>query len=325
MLAVALLIGLVSIAVIGWQLSKPEESEGAKELDRVVIGHTDGQFITLFTIFIGEKFGIFEKYGLKVVPESIESRIAVPALLSGSIDFSTITREVTTAALRGGDTRFVMMLINNQTQYLVGKKDIKLSEIESIAITNMHGTPHYLALKAMERGGFSADIKFMGSIPSVRAAVSRGDADAGVFGYFAPIDFEADGLVVIDDFTDDSLSIGLSTTDKKIRENSDKIKKVVTAFQEVVAYIQSHPEDIKPLLFEYYDYSEKVDTERRKVETAYNDLSRFLSSTGLPTEEDKIRLIQAAKAGEYENLEDIYSIEVTDEDMRKVFDLQFVE
>lgn len=324
---VLIVAGAVGLGLLGFSLISRSESTSATDdnLERVVIGHTDGQFITLFTIFIGEQLGVFAKYGLEMVPESMESKVAVAALLSGSVDFSTISREVTTASLKGGDTRFVMLLINNQMQYLVGRDGIQPSEIRTIAVTNMYSTPHYLSLKAMERGGFSAEIKFMGSIPAVRAAVAKGDADAGIFGYFAPVDFEASGLNLLDDFGNESLLIGLSTTKKKIDRDAEQVERVVTAFSEVIEYIQTHPEETKSFLYDYYEYDENVDTERRKVEAAYDGLNRFLSSSGSPTNEERVRFVQSAKANEYVTLEDIYNIEVTSEDMNNVFDLRFVE
>lgn len=317
-------LGLVGLAVFGSFQSKPEDINSV-ELSEVVIGHADGQFITLFTVFVGNKLGIFEDHGLKIRTEGMESKIAVPALLSDSIDFATISREVTTAALKGGEIKFVSLLINNQMQYLIGKTGSQPSDIKSIAVTNPASSPHYLTLKAMEKYGIEAEIRFMSTVPGVRAAVERGDADAGVFNYFAPVDFEAAGLSIMEDFGNESLLIGLSTTDRNIQEEGDKVKQTVAAFKDIAEYIQSHPDEIKPLLYEYFKYSQNVDTESRKVDRAYDDLRRFLSVTGVPTQEEKVRFVQTAKNVEFDSLDDLESIEVTEDDMGKVFDLRFVE
>jgi ABC-type nitrate/sulfonate/bicarbonate transport system substrate-binding protein len=294
-------------------------------LETVKIAHVSGQFSTNFPLFVGEKTGIFAKNGLNVVGEEMDARIAVPALLNGSVDYIPFSREGASAALKGADIKFVSMITENQFLYLIGRGD-RPADIESISVSHMHGSTHYFSLLAMERNKFDAKLVDAGnSVPATRSMVISGVTDAAILGYLAPIDFAAEGLQILDDFNTESFVLGLNTSGKAIRERPEQVRRVTLAFKEVARYIKENPEATKELLYEYYGYSERTEAQNAKVERALADASRFFSPTGAPSEDQQRLLIQIAKVSEMRTLEEIRAVEVTDDDLRAVFDLRFVE
>lgn len=300
------------------------QNEPATEVVR--IAHAPGQFSMNFPLYVGREAGIFAHYGLEVHGEEMDSSIAIPALIGGSVDYIPYSREGAIAALHDVDVKFVTMISSNQFQYLLGRAGTATSSIRTMAVPTLHSASHYLALAAMDRGAFTAEIVEGGnSIPATRAMLMRDMADAAILSYLAPVDFESEGIAILDDLDGDALIMGLTTQSKTIAENPEQVTRVVNAFKDIAQYVKDSPEETKNLLFAYYGFTERTEAEARKVEQAYVAASTFFSSTGIPTETQKHHLIQTASVVQFDTLDAVRSYTVTDADIAQVFDLRFVE
>lgn len=317
--------GIAVLAAAGWY-AFGRDAAPADTLEVVRFVHTSGQFSVNFPIFVGRETGIFAAHGLDVRGEEVEGGVAVAALLSGSVDYMAFPSQATPAWLQGAPIRMVSTLSEISFQYLVAKAGLAPAEIRSIGIPRKHVSPHQFTLAAMEKYGIDAELKETLTPSALRAEMLRGNLDAAVVGYLAPVDFETGGFVVLDRFEDDPGSIlTIQALERTIREKPDQVQRVVDAFRGVAQYIRDNPAETREMLYEYYGFTERTETEVRKVEEGYAAASAFFSPSGALSKAGVRRLIQVAKAGEYETLADIERQDVSEEEIANLITPQFVD
>lgn len=319
---VALLITFAIVLQQKTELTIPEDNGKTK----IIIGQTFRVYSS-FALFIAQKKGIFDEYGLEVQLKEMESTIVNTALLAKEIDYySGFDLMGAMASLQGGPTKIIMGFFKKTPPYvLMAQPGLELNDLAVIGITYRQTPSHYLALKIIEENNLSAEIVPASQYGAVLPLLATKQIDATVI----PMTLGAFRLTQTGDYTilktfDEEISEGLVATEDKIKNNPEEVEKLVKAVLSAIKFIKDNPEESKKLLFELWKL-DKTEFNQKIIEEIYVMLRENFGERGVYGDKGINTLIKLSKAGTYETLEDIEKQTVTDEDIATVFDFRFVK
>ncbi len=107
--------------MFGYAYSTPAQQKPKRRQLRIAL---PSNTIAATHVYVGKGLGIFESYGFEPQILILEPRAALPALLTGDLDFYTATGTTTRAALRGVPVRVIMVGLNRPDHVLVVAKEI---------------------------------------------------------------------------------------------------------------------------------------------------------------------------------------------------------
>jgi len=320
------IIVLLVILVIAFQDKLKFFSPEEQPKTVIKIGYTT-RLHSSFALFIAQKEGIFDEYGLEVQLKEMESIIVNTALLAKEIDYYSGFDSVgAMASLQGGSIKIIMGFFEKTPPYvLVAQPGLGLNDLVVIGITHWQTPSHYLALKIIEENNLSAEIVPAGQYEAVLPLLATKQIDATV----VPMTIGAFRLTQVGNYTilkvfDEEISEGLVTTEDKIKNNPEEVEKMVKAVLSAIKFIKDNPEESKELLFEFAGL-DKTEPNQKIVEEVYIMLRENFGERGVYGDKGINTLIKLSKAGIYETLEDIEKQIVTDEDIAAVFDFRFVK
>ena len=265
--------------------------------DRIRIGYpsTVGHFITLP---LAQNKGFLKEEGIDAEIVQIRPQAAVPALAHGEIDYYAGVGPVVTAAITGVSVRIVTTFVPTFPIMLIARPEFKsVMDLKgkAIGIGVVGSSPHIVTRLILKHFGLDPDkdVKSVpgGSADSRLASLQRGLISAAVLA--PPFDFfakklgfnmlaRAQGLVTYPEG-------GLSTTEKKIKDNRLQIKRVIEAGLKANQYIRTERGGTIQFLMEW----QKVDGE---IATAtYDSVSNAYSEDGTVPEDGLRVVIEEAK------------------------------
>jgi len=231
--------------------------------------------------WVAKDNGIFKKHGLDIELIYISgSTRGIQSLIAGDVAF---VGAVGTAALygklAGGDVVIVNSLTNTLPYYIIGKPDIKSPEDlkgRSAAI-HIPGTAAdfalRLALKQLKLTLKDVNAVTIGTGSNRVNAVTSGQLDWTVGQEAERLMGEKGGLKVILDMAKLKIPFQLTctvTSRKLIRENPDKVQRLVHAMAETVQYYKNNKDEVIKVLQKYTRGQDRTVLE--KSYTAYRDL-----------------------------------------------------
>jgi NitT/TauT family transport system substrate-binding protein len=204
-----------------------------------------------FTLPMAHIKGFFQEQGLQAELIRIRSAIALPSLTSGEIDYHTVVAPAVTAALRGIPVRVVACFTPGLTTAIIARPEIKtVQELKgkTIGLNSIGGGLESTVRLMLKHYGLDPDkdVKFLatGGIETRFAALRQGltVATAGS----TPADYlgKKFGYVVLARAYDlfSYPNTGLVASVKSIKENPDRLKRVIRAGIKANRYILQNRE-----------------------------------------------------------------------------------
>ena len=254
--------------------------------ERVRIGVSSRGFGSL-PLYVAEKKGYYAKYGFRPEIVLLRSSVAVPALLSGDLDYYNGFQPAVSAALRGIPIKLVMMGAEKVIFMVLVKPEVKsIQDLKgkTIGVSSAGSTIHLSLLTILNQFRIDAakDVKILpaGDVRSQLTAMQAGRIDAASHG--PPLDSlgTAMGYKVLlwdKDHVDIPIS-GLDVSEPKLQKAPEQVKRMIKAFIESQRFIRTQKDEAAKLIGEW------MTVDGATAENLYKNLGGIFSSDGTLTE-----------------------------------------
>jgi len=254
--------------------------------ERVRIGVSSRGFGSL-PLFVAEKKGFYAKYGFRPEIVLLRSSVAVPALLSGDLDFYNGFQPAVSAALRGIPIKLVMMGAEKVIFMILVKPEVRsLHDLKgkTIGVSSAGSTIHLSLLTILNQFRIdpTKDVKILpaGDVRSQLAAMQAGRIDAASHG--PPLDSlgTALGYKILlwdKDHVDIPIS-GLDVSEQKLIKSPEQVKRMIKALIESQRFIRTQKDESAKLIGEW------MTVDGATAENLYKNLGGIFSADGTLTE-----------------------------------------
>lgn len=299
-----LFLALLSISV----LDAP-----AHAVDKVRIGFSE-LIASYSSLPVGQKRGFLQEEGLQAEFIRMGASVALTTLITGEIDYYTALGPGVAAAMRGIPVKIVACYVPGPTATLVARPEFKsIPELrgKTIGLNVFGGNLEIIARNIFKHFGMDADkdIKFLagGPLEARLASMKQGLIAATLGG--PPTDFlgKKMGFVVLARAHElFSFPVtGIITTDKKIKEKSDEVKRLIKAGLKANRYIRQNRDGTIQTWMEWM----KVDKEMATA--TYDSVGKAFNEDGsLPDAGLRLLIEEAKKAAKITR--EVTASEVTD-------------
>ncbi len=218
-------------------------------------------------ILMAQEKKLFQAEGLD--PEIIQVRtaLALPAVMSGELDFTTSAETAIRAAISGMPIKAIGFIGIRSSLVLISQpKYSSVTELKGgkIAVSSLRTTTDFVARDILRHYGLNPDKDIvtlpLGSESNKIAAVKSGVVDAAIV--TLPDDSIAveqglKRLVFAGDFVE-GLQSGLATSVKKINDNPALVQRVARVFVRSLDFTRSHREDSVNFIMKEWHVNRKV-------------------------------------------------------------------
>ena len=299
-----LFLALLSISV----LDAP-----AHAVDKVRIGFSE-LIASYSSLPVGQKRGFLQEEGLQAEFIRMGASVALTTLITGEIDYYTALGPGVAAAMRGIPVKIVACYVPGPTAMLIARPEFKsIPELrgKTIGLNVFGGNLEIIARNIFKHFGMDADkdIKFLagGPLEARLASMKQGLIAATLGG--PPTDFlgKKMGFVVLARAHElFSFPVtGIITTDKKIKEKSDEVKRLIKAGLKANRYIRQNRDGTIQTWMEWM----KVDKEMATA--TYDSVGKAFNEDGsLPDAGLRLLIEEAKKAAKITR--EVTASEVTD-------------
>ncbi len=260
--------------------------------DKIRIGFPD-LAAPFASLLLAEKKGLLQEQGLQSEFVRINTTVAVPALLTGELDYYTIIPGAVAAAIRGALIRVVACFVPRTPIALIARSEFKsVQELrgKTIGLQTFGSALEPVARLIFKHFGVDPDkeIKFVatGPIENRFAVMNQGLTAATLSA--PPNDFVGMkmGFVVLARVPElfDYPVNGLLTSVRKIKERPDEVKRVIKAGIKANRYIQQNRDGTIQVLAEWL----KID--KGMATATYEGVSKTFNDDG-SVPEDGLRLM----------------------------------
>ncbi len=220
---------------------------------------------------IAKRKGFYQEEGLEVRKVVVRTPLQVAALLSGELDYSTVTGIILSATLKGMPFKTVMGWFDRPLHMLVARPNIKkLGDLKGkkVAVSSYGSIPHIMLKQALAGNGMDPDkditLLAVGGSGERISALTAGAVDA------TPLDVGYIQQTERLGFTDllylgDAVNLrigGIATTTDKIQRNPDQVLRVVRATLKGVRFFKNNKAESLAIMRDYLkirgDYLEKI-------------------------------------------------------------------
>lgn len=242
--------------------------------------------------------GFYRKHGLKVEQVLMRANVAIPALISGDIDYTAHFGSIVRGAVRGMDIRLVFSTAEKQMFSLVVQPSIReIADLKGkiVGISSFGGTQHRVTLGILRAMRINPD-KDLKIIPAgdehLRVEQLRvKKLDASMINPPHSILLRKEGfrlLLHAADYSDLPLA-GSGTTTTKIRENPEQVKRLLRALYEALQFVRNKRKESIDILARWLKMDASIAAE------TYNVSVKILSRDGAATDKAILASIQEAK------------------------------
>ena len=287
-------VKLFVIAVLLVLFEVPARSKAA---DNIVIGMAGLNFSFLpFQIALEKR--IYDKYGLSVKPVLMRAQAAIPALVSGDVDYDSHFGSLVRGAVSGLPLRVIFSTAEKQMFSLVVQPEIKTVDNlkgKVVAISSFGGTQHLVTAGTLKAVGLNPerDVRMINvGNEAVRVEQLRSkQIHAAMINPPMSVMMKREGfglLLHAADYVDLPLT-GLGATTKKLKENPDQARRVVRAINESLHFIRGNRKETIDIFARWLkiDPSIAADT--------YDVAVKVLSQDGTATDKAIMASIEEAK------------------------------
>jgi ABC-type nitrate/sulfonate/bicarbonate transport system substrate-binding protein len=258
-----------------------------RDLERVRIGYSVGGLIPL-PVVIARETKLFEQAGFDVELINIPPTIGVTALVSGDIQYVAFVGTAINAAVRGLPIRTVMVHNDRPLFSLMSKPEIRsLKDLKGkvLGVATLTSGESLLSRRLLKDAGLDADkdmvLRVIGNTPERLLALRSGVVDATTL--TVPVDIQAEKfglrrLAFMGELLE-SLSGGLSVSERWIQQRPDQIKKVITVVLRAMVQARAQRAETIGLI------AARFKIERDVAEKAFDLVLKTWSDDGLVTDQ----------------------------------------
>ncbi len=240
----------------------------AQAVEEVKIAST-GSGLSTLPLEIATRKGFFRDEGLEVLVITVRANIAVNALLTKGVEYSTPSTSLIKAATAGLPVKTVAVLLGRPDYFLTVKKDIKsVKELKGKRIAiGSYGAAADLALRAVaKQDGLDPDRDLvrlqMGGASARYASLISGSVDATILSL--PFNLQAEklgfkDLLWLGERLELPLS-GLAARDETIQKNPKQVLAIVKAVFRAMAFATAHAEETMQILMNWLRVDQEVAT-----------------------------------------------------------------
>jgi NitT/TauT family transport system substrate-binding protein len=272
-------------------------SSHIKAADNIVIGMAGLNFSFLpFQVALEKR--IYEKHDLSVKPVLMRAQAAIPALISGDIDYDSHFGSLVRGAVSGLPMRVIFSTAEKQMFSLVVQPEIK--NVESlkgklVAISSFGGTQHLVTVGSLKAVGINPDrdVKVINvGNEAVRVEQLRAkQIHAAMINPPMSVMMKREGfglLLHAADYVDLPLT-GLGATTKKLKENPDQARRVVRALNESLHFIRQNRKETVDIFARWLNIDPGIAAD------TYDVAVKILSVDGSATDKAIMASIEEAK------------------------------
>lgn len=276
---------------------KPSPTPAVKKLEKVNL-MTTGKSVSWINYFLGVDKGLYREEGLELKIVQMKSGLEVPALLNGDIDYSGVASTSFAAGLQGVPLKMLMGTVVKPVWHIYGAPGVESAadlKGKTVAVGNVVTADGYSTKKALQRIGLDPekDVTYV-SIPSGERLAALKARAIGAGALTSPTDILAReaGLKELI-FTADVLDLpidGLSTTDKKLKENRDQVKRAIRGTLKSLMYMRDQPTETVDFI------AKELSLEKRQAQMASDERSKTFSVDGTISREGIMAMVEVGKA-----------------------------
>ena len=272
-------------------------SSHTKAADNIVIGMAGLNFSFLpFQVALEKR--IYEKHDLSVKPVLMRAQAAIPALISGDIDYDSHFGSLVRGAVSGLPMRVIFSTAEKQMFSLVVQPEIKNVEGlkgKLVAISSFGGTQHLVTVGSLRAVGINPDrdVKVINvGNEAVRVEQLRAkQIHAAMINPPMSVMMKREGfglLLHAADYVDLPLT-GLGATTKKLKENPDQARRVVRALNESLHFIGQNRKETIDIFARWLNIDPSIAAD------TYDVAVKILSVDGSATDKAIMASIEEAK------------------------------
>ena len=272
-LAVVLLVALS----MSCSLSPPAQASEKVRIGIPVVA------MSQLPILIAQQNKLFQAEGFDAEVIQIRTALALPALMSGELDFTTSAETTIRAAISGMPLKAIGFIGVRSSLVLVSNPRINsVAALKGgkIAVSSLRTTTDFVARDILRHYGLNPDkdiVTFpLGSEANKIAAVKSGAVDAAIVTLPSDSIAEEQGLkklVFAGDFIE-GLQSGLATSVKKINENPARVQRMARVFVRSLEFTRSRRGDAVDFIIKQWQLS------RRVAESSYDLMVKTFSPDG---------------------------------------------
>jgi NitT/TauT family transport system substrate-binding protein len=272
---------IVVFTIIALGGFKPAEGAQSGETIKLAL---PGNSMGYLPLFVAVHRGFFKDEGLDIELPRLRPSIAQNALLAGEVQYHGLADSGLRLAARGLPLKAIFYGADRPMYYLVAQKDIhSVPELKGkrIGVSQFGGTSDLSARLALKHYGIEPEkdaILIQIGAEGVRmAALRAGSVSAIIVPVPAVAILRRDGFNEVSFVGDvvEFASNGYTTTDQRLKENPQEVKKVVRAIYRGLRYAKENPEGTIAVIQKEW----KVDPEIAKG--SYQAIVKALNEDGI--------------------------------------------
>jgi NitT/TauT family transport system substrate-binding protein len=243
-----------------------------------------GNSMGYLPLFVAVHRGFFKDEGIDIELPRLVPAMAHNALLAGEVQYHGLADSALRLAARGAPVKVIFYGADRPMYYLVAQKDIRsVAQLKgkNVGVSQFGGTSDLSARLVLKNGGVEPErnalIIQIGSEPTRIAALKAGSVGAIIVPVPAVVLLKRDGFNEISFVGDivEFASNGYTTTEARLKENPQEVKKVVRALYRGLRYAKENPEGTIAVIQKEW----KVDSEVAKE--SYQAIVKALSEDGI--------------------------------------------
>jgi NitT/TauT family transport system substrate-binding protein len=228
-------------------INLPANAAAAEKIKFALPGNSMGYL----PLFVAVHRGFFKDEGIDIELPRLVPAMAQNALLAGEVQYHGLADSGLRLAARGAPIKAIFYGADRPMYYLVGQKEIRsVAELKGkkVGVSQFGGTSDLSARLALKHFGVEPDrdvlIIQIGSESTRIAALRAASVEAIIVPVPAVAVLKRDGFNEISFVGDvvEFASNGYSTTDQRIKEHPQEVKKVVRAIYRGLRYAKENPE-----------------------------------------------------------------------------------
>ena len=296
---VAMPLRIIFLAALLFSVGNSTDLANA-QTERVTLGYP-ATAMSHFPVFVGREFGQFRDEGIDVQLVRVAGNVVVAALLSGELGYTTSSDATIRSALQNIPIKMLAAIGVKPSLSLIVRPEIKsVADLKgkAIAISAPGTTTDFTAREIVKHYGLNPERDIttvgLGDQPQ-RMAAMQANAVAGAI-VTPPNDLKAEAqgfrlLVFTGDFMEDSILGVLGTSERRIKERPDQVKRMVRAIVKTLLFIRQQPEQVTGFAQRFW----KLD--RKQAEKSYELVVKTMSQNGSATDAAMQFAVRQARTG----------------------------
>ncbi|HEY1234908.1 MAG TPA: ABC transporter substrate-binding protein [Candidatus Binatia bacterium] len=249
--------------------------EAAEKRQKIRLG-VSSKSLGFWDTWVAHEKGFFRKYGLDSEVITIRPNLAIVALLSGELDYSTVSGTVIRAAIKGLPVRLFTIGLRSSFHVLVGQPGFSsIADLKGkrIAVSNVGATDEIVSRFLLQKAGLDSrrDVVLLsmgGSEVRLQALVS-GQTDATALSLPHSLIAKQQGYRILGSAAD-ALEIpfsGLGTTLQKIKRDREQVKRVIRAELDTMHWIKTQKQEAIQFLKQHFGADDAMAAESYSIYT----------------------------------------------------------